>query len=717
VEQIFGTIERITFQGEENAFTVARLKQPRKSDLTTIVGHLPHLNVGDPVRLHGTWKRHPSHGIQFEVTACYFDTPQDIEGIERYLASGRVRGIGPLFAKKIVARFHEKTLEILEHNPERLLEVDGIGEKRLESIKIYWAEHQAVRGIMIFLQKYGVSPSYAQKIYRYYGEETISRLQENPYALAHDIAGIGFKTADTIASTMGFPKDSEQRLDAGMVFVLQELASLGHTCVPQDLLKKQALEILQVSIDGRLEAGLQEQRLVREGDLIWLKKYWQCEQGIVRNLQRLSRSLCNLRTVATEKAIPWVEERLHLTLASQQKAAVVSALREKILIITGGPGTGKSTITKAILAISEKLTSKILLAAPTGRAAKRMTEITHKEASTIHALLKFSFKEGRFKHGREDPLNCDLIIVDETSMIDTLLFHSLLSAIPSHARIILVGDVCQLPSVGAGSILKDCIESGMLPTVTLTEVYRQAAGSKIITNAHLVNQGLFPDLSADTKSDFFFCKAETPAAAVEKVVELVSKRLCKRFDPIDDIQVLAPMKRGEVGIDQLNQRLQLALNSQTEGLHFRGQRFSVGDKVMQLRNDYDKEVYNGDIGKVASVQPLTQHMTVIYEGREVPYTHYELDDLTLAYATSVHKYQGSEAPCIVMVVHPSHFMMLQRNLLYTGITRGRKLVLLVGTGKAIAIAVKNDKVEKRYTGLIEFLKRADFTCPILEPSY
>ncbi|MBS0623778.1 MAG: ATP-dependent RecD-like DNA helicase [Verrucomicrobia bacterium] len=712
MEQIFGAIERITFQ-DENGFTVARLKQPRKNELTTIVGSLPQLTPGESVRLHGTWKRHPSHGLQFEVTQCYFDEPKDLEGIEKYLASGRVRGIGPLFAKRIVARFKEKTLDIIEHQPQLLLEVEGIGEKRLESIQAYWIEHQAVRKIMMFLQKYHVSPSYAQKIYRRYGEETIARLQENPYALAHDIAGIGFKTADAIATAMGFPEASSQRLDAGILFVLQQLATEGHTCIPQQQLITKAHEILNASIADRIEIGIQEQRLIREEELIWLKKYWQHEQSIVRQFQRLLRTSSTLRAVNTTKALAWVEEKLHITLATQQKEAVAAALQEKALIVTGGPGTGKSTITKAILAISEKLTSKILLAAPTGRAAKRMSEITHKEAFTIHALLKFNFQEGRFKHGKDNPLTCDLIIVDEASMIDTPLFNNLLAAIPSHARLILVGDVYQLPSVGPGTVLKDCIESGMLPTVTLTEIYRQAAGSKIITNAHLVNQGSFPDLSFDAKSDFFFCKAEDPSAVLKKVIELVSQRLCKRFNPIEHIQVLAPMKRGPIGIDQLNQHLQQALNPQAQGLDFHGQRFCIGDKVMQLRNNYDKEIYNGDIGRVSAVQPLTQELTVSFDGREVQFTPYELEDLTLAYATSVHKYQGSEAACVVIVVHPSHFMMLQRNLLYTAITRGKRLVVLVGTGKAIAIAVGKDDVEKRYTGLLKFLSQINSSSPQL----
>lgn len=705
MEQIFGIIERITFQHEENGFTVARLKQARKSELTTIVGMLPHIAVGESVRLQGTWKRHASHGVQFDVTECHLDSPKDKEGIEKYLASGNVRGIGPMFAKRIVERFQEATLDIIEKTPERLLEIEGIGAKRLEGLLEFWREHQAVRSIMIFLQKYGVSPSYAQKIYRKYGDETIARLQDNPYTLATEIAGIGFKTADAIATRMGFPKHSTQRIDAGIIYVLNELATEGHTCAPESLLLTRAEEILQAPIAERLSIGVQEERLIRDSDFIWLRRYWQYERNTVRHLQRLQQAPCSLRTVDCDKAVNWAEQQLTLTLAWQQKEAVAMAVREKILIITGGPGTGKSTITKAILAISEKLSSKLVLAAPTGRAAKRMSEITHKEASTIHALLKFDFRTGQFKHGRDNPLDCDLLIVDEASMIDTALGHSLLAAIPSHARLILVGDVCQLPSVGPGTWLKDLIDSHTIPVVTLTEIYRQAAGSKIILNAHSINRGEFPDLSFDANSDFFFCKAEEPAAALHKIVELVTKRLSKRFDPVDQIQVLVPMRRGELGIDNLNQCLQKALNPAKNGLSCRGQSFCIGDKVMQLKNDYDREIYNGDIGRVCAVLPECQQLTVRYDTREIPYTYQELEHLTLAYATSVHKYQGSESPCVVIVVHPSHFMMLQRNLLYTAITRGKQLVILVGTGKAIAMAVAKDDVDKRHTGLLRFLSQ------------
>lgn len=697
MEQIFGTLERITYRQEESGFTVARLKQPRKKDLTTIVGTLPHLSVGDTLRLIGNWKKHPSHGMQLEVSECYFDSPKDCEGIERYLGSGAIRGIGPSYAKRIVERFKEASLDIIEHATDQLLSIEGIGEKRLEQIKKSWGQQKAIRDIMVFLQKHTVSPGYARKIYRQYGEETVERLQENPYALANDIIGIGFKIADTIANKMGFPSDSTLRLDAGIAYVLNELASSGHTCYPKEALCLEGETLLGHPIQERMQVGITEERFIEHEGRIWLKKYWLCEKAIARDVNRILEAKSALRDVKLDPAINWVEEKLNLKLADKQKEAVKAALSEKMVIITGGPGTGKSTITNAILTITSRLTHKILLAAPTGRAAKRMSEITRREALTIHSMLKFDFKEKRFKHNKDYPLPCDLLIVDEASMLDTPLATSLFAAIGEKTRVILVGDVFQLPSVGPGTVLNDLIECDKIPVVTLNEIYRQAAGSKIVTNAHKVNAGDFPDLSFDKESDFFFCKAEEPTAALNKVVELVSKRLSKRFHPIKHIQVLAPMKKGELGIDNLNQALAKALNpDRSETM-----RFSVGDKVMQLRNDYDKEVYNGDIGVVSHIE---EHVTITFDGHEVDYDKSELEDLTLAYATSVHKYQGSECPCVVIVVHPAHFMMLQRNLLYTAITRGKKLVILVGTGKAIGMAVGRNDAEKRHTGLKEAMR-------------
>lgn len=661
------------------------------------------------MRLQGAWISHPQHGVQFEVAACFLDTPTDPEGILRYLSSGIFRGIGATYAKRIVDEFGVKTLEILESNPERLLAIEGIGDKRLEKITTSWKEQQAIRAIMLFLQSHEVSPASARRIYRTYGEETMERMKENPYALATDVAGIGFASADQIAQKMGFPKESTLRIDAGILFVLQTLAQEGHTCAYPSALEEKATQLLGVSVQERLQHVIEEGRIVYQeipsaGEgaptgKLFLRKYWICEQAIAHHIHRLLSHSSSLRSVDGPRAVAWAEAQLSIQFASQQSLAVETALREKILVITGGPGTGKSTITKAILAIYRRLTSRILLAAPTGRAAKRLAEITHFSTSTLHSLLKFSFQEGRFFHNKENPLHCDLLLIDEASMLDTQLAASLLAAVPSSSRLILIGDVCQLPSVGPGAVLKDLITSGQVPVITLHEIYRQAAGSRIVTNAHLVNQGLFPELAYEPGSDFVFSKAEEPQEVMDSVVDWITKKLPRRFHPIDQIQVLAPMKRGAIGIEQLNYRLQRTLNPNWK----EGQRFAVGDKVMQLRNDYDKEVYNGDIGKVLSIE---EDLVVAFDDKQVLYTSACLDDITLAYAISVHKFQGSESPCIIMVVHPSHFMLLQRNLLYTAITRGRKMVVLIGSAKAIGMALHRQDGIQRTTHLCEAIQSA-----------
>jgi len=701
MDQIFGYVERITFANPENGFTVARLKQPRKSELTTIVGAMPGLTAGESVRLLGEWKTNPTHGLQFAVTECHIETPSDVVGIQKYLESGMVRGIGPIYAKRIVKMFGEKTLDVIDQTPDCLLEVNGIGEKRVEKIKRCWKEQKAIRSVMLFLQKYGVSPAFAQKLYKLYGDETVARLQENPYTLAREIRGIGFKSADKIAENLGFPKDATQRIDSGIEYTLLELADGGHTCYPMAELCVKAEEMLGVDVRGRIHALEQEERIVIEDETVWMKRLWLCEKGIVRELNRLIQGHSRLRKVDTKKAVDWVEERLNIELATNQKEAVKKSLEDKFHIITGGPGTGKSTITNAILTITERLSRQIILAAPTGRAAKRMSEITKRGASTIHSLLQFDFSAKGFKRNKENPLICDLIVIDEASMIDTSLMYSLLKAIPDHARVLLVGDVHQLPSVGPGNVLKDMIDSAAVPVTELTEIFRQAAGSRIITNAHKINSGEFPDLSIEKKSDFFFLKGEEPEEALEKMVMLVSERLPKfyRLNAIDDIQVLAPMKRGVIGTENLNRTLQQVLNPQEDVILQGGYRFGMGDKVMQIRNDYNKEVYNGDIGRIAKIDREEQELTVNFDGRPVVYPFFDLDELVLAYATSVHKYQGSECPCVVIPVHTTHFMMLHRNLLYTAVTRGKRLVVLVGTGKAIAIAVSNNDAIKRHTGL------------------
>lgn len=715
MEELIGYLEKITFQNPENGFTIAKLKSRKISDLVTIVGYLPTVNPGETIRCTGEWKNHLVHGRQFDVHEYKQEAPADIIGIKKYLCSGLIKGIGSTYADRIVEKFGIETLNIIDHEPDRLYEVEGIGKKRVNKIIECWTDQKSIREVMIFLQSHGVSPAYAQKVFKNYGSHSITKVKENPYNLARDIFGIGFKIADEIAQKLGIPKDSEKRIDAGIEYVLTELSGDGHVCYPVNEFLEIAKETISTEvslIQPRLEVLQKLDRielfeLVFEGQLqqfIWTKSLFLAETGIAREIARLKRSSTHLRSIDTDKAIEWVQEQLNIKLAPQQKTAVAMACQEKVQIITGGPGTGKSTITNAILRIMQKLTSRILLAAPTGRAAKRMSEITHKEASTLHSLLEFDYKGG-FKRNRENPIECDLLIVDEASMIDTYLMYQLLKAIPSGTRVIFVGDINQLPSVGPGNVLKDMIASLFIPVTGLTEIFRQAAGSQIITNAHLINKGYFPSIENKENGDFFFLESNENEDVLRTIVGLVSHRLPKKygFNPMRDIQVLAPMKKGIIGIENLNSILQETLNPKDNPLFRTGKKFCVGDKVMQLRNDYDREVYNGDIGLIEKISVVDQQMYVNIDGRQVIYDFADLDELALAYAVSVHKYQGSECPCIVMPVHTSHFKLLNRNLLYTGVTRGKKLVVLVGSKKALAMAVHNDEVKRRYTGLKQAL--------------
>lgn len=719
MEDLYGFIERITYQNPDNGFTVAKLKPPKKGDITCLVGYMPSIQVGEALSCKGNWKRDPVHGIQFQVEEFTVSMPQDLKGIEKYLGSGLFKGIGATYAKKIVSHFKEKTLDTLNNAPESLRSVPGIGEKRLKKFIQSWQEQVYVRDVMIFLRGIGVGASLAQKIYRSYGNESIQLLQENPYRLSQDLFGVGFKTADKLAQELGIAKDASERIDAAISYILSECASDGHTCFPQNELIISLEKLLDIPPSHfpprliRLEDHGKIMRMSKtiQGELklfVWQKPLCMAEKGIANHLLRLKNGASTLRSIDTDKAISWVEKKEKIELDSIQKEAISNALKEKIFIITGGPGTGKSTITKSLLSILSYITKKTKLVAPTGRAAKRLSEITKMPASTIHALLEVDFSNGGFKHNTDNLLDCDQIIIDEASMIDTYLMLNLLKALPQKTRVLFIGDINQLPSVGAGSVLKDLIESKIFATKTLNKIYRQAAGSQIIINSHKINQGQFPDLKKDPDSDFFFLEEEDPEKIILTIKSLVSVRLPRKygFHPLEDIQVLAPMKKGSIGTENLNLALQDTLNQKPLSLMRNGRRYIVGDKVMQMRNNYQKEVFNGDIGIIEDINMVDQEMMVKFSDRSIVYEFSETNELILAYAVSVHKFQGSECPCIIVPVHTAHFKLLHRNLLYTAITRGKKLVILIGTKKALAICVRNTDSKERYTGLKESLFEA-----------
>ncbi|MCB0595696.1 MAG: ATP-dependent RecD-like DNA helicase [Lewinellaceae bacterium] len=714
MDEIHGYIERITFQSPENGFTVARLKERGKRELTAIVGTMPSVQAGESIVCRGRWREDPNYGLQFQVESYEVEAPQSLQGIKKYLGSGLIKGIGPAFAERIVEYHREKTLDIIDGEPDALLSVDGIGPKRLERIKSCWEEQKSIRELMLFLQGYGISPTYAQKVFKTYGEDSRRVIEENPYQLARDVWGIGFKTADQTARKLGIDIQADIRIDAGVEYVLSKLADEGHTCYPREAFLERARQLLEVGperIEARLEFIEEEERIVIQplkyqgepAPFIWLKAFHISEQGIARELRRLLESPPAVVYPQPELGLQAAEAQMGIRLAPNQRQAVASSLREKMHIITGGPGTGKSTIIRAILSIAAPQGGRILLAAPTGRAGKRMAEITGREASTIHSLLEYDFSIGGFRRGRDNPLDCNLLIIDEASMVDTVLMYSLLKAVPNHARLLLVGDVDQLPSVGAGSVLQDLIDSGRLPLTRLTDIFRQAAQSKIITNAHRINAGEFPDIRIDKKSDFFFIEENDPERIAQTIAALVQQRLPRTygFDPLRDIQVLSPMNRGVIGNRNLNQLLQRTLNPSAEPLVKMGRSFHAKDKVMQVQNNYDKEVFNGDVGYIRRIDRIEQQVTVEIDGRPILYDFADLDQLVLAYSVSIHKYQGSECPCVVLPLHTTHYMMLFRNLLYTGITRGKKLVVVVGSKQALSIAVRNKQAGERFTGLRE----------------
>jgi len=711
-----GEIERITYTNEENGYTIAKVKVYGRRDLVTVVGNFMAPIPGEILKMQGEWANHPKFGEQFKVVHYKSLVPASVAGVEKYLGSGLIKGIGPVMAKRIVKKFEKETLDIIEQEVEKLTEVDGIGRKRIEMIKKAWADQKEIRQVMIFLQSHGVSSAYATKIFKTYGNESIEVVQENPYRLATDIFGIGFLTADRIAEKLGFAKDSELRAEAGILYVLHQLADEGHVYYPFQPLVNKCQEILEVDQEILSRAltslnaekkividDLQEKESKADYQAVYLAKFHLSETNIAARLKALINAPKSIRPIDPDKALKWVQKQLDITLASKQIDAVRRAVMDKVLVITGGPGTGKTTIVNAILKIFVKSGIKLLLAAPTGRGAKRMSEATGYEAKTIHRLLEYSIQKGGFQKNDQTPLRCDLLIVDEASMIDTILMHHLLKAIPPRVTFILVGDVNQLPSVGAGNVLHDIIASGAVPVMELNEIFRQARESLIIVNAHKIKQGLMPAFkpSGHKLADFYFIEQEEPEKVLGIILELVKERIPKRFgfDPIDDIQVLTPMHKGMVGAGNLNLELQNALNPGPDSLSRGGKNFRINDKVMQVQNDYEKEVFNGDLGRIVRINLEAQEVTIDFDGKKVPYDYPDLDEVVLAYAISIHKSQGSEYPAVVIPILTQHYVLLQRNLIYTAVTRGKKLVVMVGSKKALAMGIGNDKTKKRYTHL------------------
>lgn len=701
-----GVVEHITYQNPENGWSVMKVKVKDYKDPVTLTGSLLDVPVGSVLLCEGQWKVDARYGQQFVVESWKEVMPATIYGIEKYLGSGLVKGIGPAYARAIVSRFGLETLDVIENDIERLLEVPRLGRKRMEKIRESWEKQKDIKEVMVFLQGYGVSTAYAAKIYRQYQKDSIKTVKENPYQLADDIWGIGFKTADSIASKMGYGNSDLRRCRSGILYTLNQLAEEGHVYAEPEQLVTAAKELLQADEEPirKAVAGMIEAKdLIADNDVLYLPPFYHAENGSAKRLTTLlSESLFS--DMAAEEAVPYGNQPDNgIVYDEVQQAAIRQALESKVMVLTGGPGTGKTTTTQGIIAAFKSRGMQILLAAPTGRAAKRMTEATGMEAKTIHRLLEYNPMDG-YKRNDENPLEGDALIVDECSMIDIMLFYNLMKAIPETMRLILVGDIDQLPSVGAGNVLRDIIDSQRIPVVRLTRIFRQAQTSRIVMNAHAINAGRFPNISNGKDSDFFFIKAEDAEAIPQLIVSLVRDRLSRAYgyNP-KEIQVLTPMQRGNVGAGNLNTELQNALNPSGESLTRGGYTFRRGDKVMQIRNNYDKNVFNGDIGYVNAVDTTERTLTVIYDGRLVEYDVSELDELTLAYAVTIHKSQGSEFPVVVIPVTMKHFVMLQRNLIYTGITRAKKICVLVGTTKALAYAIHNQTVSRRNTKLKERL--------------
>ena len=727
-EDLDGSLERVIFHNPDNGYTVLRLNVKGKPDPVTVVGAMHEPQPGIALKVSGRWTSHARFGEQFQMERYEVVLPATEAGIRHYLASGLIKGVREAMAKRIVDMFGEDTFRVLEEDPEQLLKVSGIGMRTVDAVRAAWAEHQGIRELIMFLQPHGVSTAYAVRIYKHYGAEALEVVRENPYRLAMDIHGIGFLTADAIAMKLGFAPESELRAEAGLLYTLVKLSEDGHVYYPKDDLLRETANLLNVenALAERALGPLEAEERIKQEELhgqpgqspseidpdddrvlthigVYLGRYYHCEAGIAYYLRRILRSPKAARFDEPEAVMAKTLASTPMELAPEQEEAVRSAIAQKVMVITGGPGTGKTTVINAVIKAFAQVKARVLLAAPTGRAAKRLSETSSLEAKTIHRLLEYSPHEDAFARNEDNPLACTLLVIDEASMMDTLLMYHLLKAVPLGATVIFVGDVNQLPSVGPGNVLRDIIASGTVPVVELTEVFRQAAESEIILNAHRINHGETPNLAnpTDKLGDFYFIRQDEPEKAAAMVVDLVREHIPRRFglNAFDDIQVLSPMHKGSCGAANLNALLQDALNPQTVKLQRGDRQFRLGDKVMQIRNNYDKDVFNGDIGRIIHVHPEDREVTVRFDEANVIYPWEDLDELVPAYAISVHKSQGSEYPAVVLPLLTQHYVMLQRNLLYTGVTRGKRLVVLVGSAKAVHIAVANNQMRKRHTWL------------------
>lgn len=726
LDKLSGLVERVTYHNEANGFCVLRVKVKGERDLVTLVGHAPSVTPGEYATALGTWFVDKEYGRQFRAQVLRIHAPTTVKGIEKYLGSGMVKGIGPFCAKVLVAAFGTEVFSVIENEPERLKGLRGIGPKRIEKITSGWADQKVIREIMVFLHGNGVSTSKSVRIFKKYGKDAVKIVSENPYRLAKDIRGIGFKSADIIAKNIGIAPESPIRARAGVAFALAEASgNQGHCALPRSVLEGQASDLLDIpesiiaeAIDHEIEEGELIEADFPVPSSIYLASLYQAEKSVGHNLRALARTAPPWPRIDAAKALPWAEEKLGLTLAASQREAVAEALRSKVMVITGGPGVGKTTIVKAILTILQAKGVRIMLCAPTGRAAKRLSESSGMEAKTIHRLLEIDPATMEFKRNEEKPLDCDLLVADECSMVDAVLANNLIKAIGSRTAVIFVGDVDQLPSVGPGAFLSDLIDSKAVPVIRLTEVFRQAASSWIIKAAHAINAGRMPEFPTKAeRGDCYFLTLEDSAQMPALLTSLVKDRLPKAYgvDSVRDIQILCPMNRGSAGARSLNEVLQSALNPPGDAAVQKfGTTFGPGDKVMQIENNYDRDVFNGDIGFVTKLDPEEEELSVDFDGRIVVYPYAELDELVLCYATTIHKSQGSEYPIVILPVTMQHYVMLKRNLVYTGVTRGKKLVVIVGEKKALAMAVRGRQTTRRNTGLRHWLELRDGAAPALE---